>query len=252
MICQRIWVDTDLALAASSGDVDDGFAIAWLLAQPHVELVGISVVSGNCPAPVAYTCVLALLHQAERTDIPVLQNEAAWQALADLPADVAILAIGPLTNLAAALRLRPNLRWAQVACVGGIFQYWPRPWLRASDLNRGRDPQSWQLVMQTQQVLQCPLDVVRVLRADRRLLTALAAGRGLAPYLAKHAERWLREARWRHFALSFPLWDVVAAMALVGALEAPCVVAGRLIHFDVMAANQRLRESLFAPPASTS
>lgn len=243
---QRIWVDTDLALAADSGDVDDGFALAWLLTQPQVDVLGISIVSGNCSAPEAYACVLAFLHQAERTDIPVLQGEAAWQALADLPADVAILAIGPLTNLAAALCLRPTLRWAQVVCVGSIYQHWPRPWLCASDLNRSRDPQSWQLVMQTQRVLQCPLDVVRVLRADRHLLTALAAGRGLAPYLANHAERWLREARWRHLSLSFPLWDVVAAMALVGALDSQCVTAGRLIRFDVMAASRRLRENLLA------
>ena len=55
---RRIWIDTDVALGSSSGDVDDGFAITAVAQAAkkrpeEVELLGVSVVSGNTDAKTA-------------------------------------------------------------------------------------------------------------------------------------------------------------------------------------------------------
>lgn len=125
--------------------IDDALALAYLLATPQADLVGIGTVCGNVDAIQAATNTLGLLEMAGRPDIPVaigarqplvadfhggtpqvhgsdgLGNAApattlsptahdAAQMIVDLAhhhRDLSIIAIGPLTNLALALRLDP-------------------------------------------------------------------------------------------------------------------------------------------------
>ncbi|GAA1980716.1 nucleoside hydrolase [Microbacterium pumilum] len=51
--------------------IDDALALAYLLAEPAVRIVGIGTVSGNVSAERAASNTLALLELAGRTDIPV-------------------------------------------------------------------------------------------------------------------------------------------------------------------------------------
>ena len=51
--------------------IDDALALAYLLADPGVQVVGIGTVSGNIDATKAAENTLALLELAGRTDIPV-------------------------------------------------------------------------------------------------------------------------------------------------------------------------------------
>src|SRR6476661_5886244 len=63
----RIWVDTDVALGARRGDVDDGFALAAILAaarREKVELAGVSTVFGNTNAAESQRCARALCETA--------------------------------------------------------------------------------------------------------------------------------------------------------------------------------------------
>lgn len=120
--------------------IDDALALAYLLAEPRVRLVGIGTVSGNVSAERAAANTLALLEAAGRTDIPVsigehhplegafaggaphvhgsdgvggiglqpkvgrVEARTAVELLADLAHEhggrLRILALGPLTNLA--------------------------------------------------------------------------------------------------------------------------------------------------------
>lgn len=213
-----VWVDTDIALGAARGDVDDGLALAFLLRQPGVRVCGISVVAGNTDAVTAARCARDLLGALGVEALPVLEGTAAVQALAGLPPQLRVIALGPLGNLAAALEQRgPQPAWP-VDCVGGLAQAWPRLWLRFSDLNRRRDPEAWNFVHGHATVRHCPLDVVRRLRIDRHVLGQLARSGPAGAYLARHAQRWLDSAPWRHGACSFPAWDLVCAMAAVDAL----------------------------------
>src|SRR5262249_57733368 len=63
----RIWVDTDIALGAPEGDVDDGFALA-AIAVAHrkglIELLGVSTVFGNTTAARSQGCAREMLRRA--------------------------------------------------------------------------------------------------------------------------------------------------------------------------------------------
>lgn len=241
---KSLWVDTDLALGADAGDVDDGYALAWLLCQADVHVEGISVVSGNTDAATAARCVSALLEVAGRSEVPIHGPDTAAPALLGLSNATDVLAIGPLSNLGAALALNPAHRWRRVTVVGGLHRLWPRPWLALSDLNRRRDPASWQQVMCRQRVLQCPLDQARRVRANRSLLATLTDAPGLSAYLGHHTERWLHGAWARNGGPSIPLWDLTAAMLVMDRLPAARQVEHCLVDFDVTAAQRRFRDDL--------
>lgn len=127
--------------------IDDAIAIAILLQQPHVDLLGIGTVGGNVDAPTGASNTLGLLALAGR-DVPVTvgainpilggyrgghpalhgpdgvggvplpgrrvaRKESAPEMLVRLalafPGDIRAIAIGPLTNFAHALELEPKL-----------------------------------------------------------------------------------------------------------------------------------------------
>ncbi|SIT68184.1 nucleoside hydrolase [Microbacterium sp. RU33B] len=63
-----VYVDCDTG-------IDDALALAYLLAEPRVRIVGIGTVSGNVAADRAATNTIALLEAAGRVDIPVAIGE---------------------------------------------------------------------------------------------------------------------------------------------------------------------------------
>ncbi|CAD5994949.1 nucleoside hydrolase [Agreia sp. COWG] len=129
--------------------VDDALALFHLLSDPEVDLVGVSTVSGNTSAAQAAENTLRLLALAGRSDVPVAVGEHHFRMVdfdggvphihgdngiggielpssavgpsdesgAELIARLArehrgelhLIAIGPLTNLALALEIEPEL-----------------------------------------------------------------------------------------------------------------------------------------------
>lgn len=129
--------------------IDDSLALAYLLASPEIELVGIGTVSGNTSAARAAVNTLGLLALAGRTDVPVAigqhdflshpfdggaphvhgdngignidlpvaerqpEDEDAARMLIRLsheyPGTLEVITVGPLTNIATALALDPTL-----------------------------------------------------------------------------------------------------------------------------------------------
>jgi inosine-uridine nucleoside N-ribohydrolase len=135
----RVIIDTDPG-------IDDAVAIFLALASPEFDVIGLTTVFGNCEVDVATRNALTLLEAAGRPEVPVAAGAANPVAMpylgavphihgedglgdgeplpapAGRPVDThaadflcrnapgaTILAIGPLTNLALALRLRPDL-----------------------------------------------------------------------------------------------------------------------------------------------
>ena len=141
-MARKIIIDTDPG-------VDDAMAIFLALASPELEVIGLTTIFGNVHTELATTNALRLLEIAGRTDIPVAKGVAdpltrafagpvpfvhgedgqgnvflpppetnavretaaafiVEQVMAH-PSDITLVPIGPLTNIALALRLESRL-----------------------------------------------------------------------------------------------------------------------------------------------
>jgi purine nucleosidase len=126
----KIILDTDIG-----DDIDDAWALAFLISHQDFQPLGVTITHGNTPARMKIAC--KLLHITGRGDIPVAvgrktsdgyYQQYTWaedftaqkpiaQPAADFiieqvkkyPGEVTILAVGPLQNLADALRKEPDL-----------------------------------------------------------------------------------------------------------------------------------------------
>ena len=126
----KVILDTDIG-----GDIDDAWALGFALQSPDLDLVGVTITDGNTPARAKVAC--KLLHAGSRDDVPVAVGrktndsndfQFAWaedftakqpvaQSAADFivetvrknPGAITLVAVGPLQNVADALRKEPNL-----------------------------------------------------------------------------------------------------------------------------------------------
>lgn len=156
---QWVVVDTDTGL-------DDAHSLLYLLAQPDVEILGITTIYGNTPVVDSARNVRTVLRIAGREDIPIHLGEAApiegEASIADFvhgkdglgdrferaelavedesavdylvrianehPGQVDLHPLGPLTNIARALEIDPELflKYRSVVIMGGAGPY-PAP-----------------------------------------------------------------------------------------------------------------------------
>ena len=249
-----LWIDTDNALGAERGDVDDGLALAAVLSmvrQRRVHLAGISVVDGNTDAVTAARCTRALL-QVAGVDLPVTEMPQAAAAIASLPPGTSLLSLGPLTNIAAALQLNAACSSGlELRMVADVRHAWRHPILVLSDLNQRTDPPAARITRRSpwRDLRIMPLDVIRRLRIDRQALDRMAAASPLGRYLRTHCERWLARAAWRYPLLrSFPAWDVVAALDALALLQQAQFAADThmLSDFDAAGAQHTLLDLIAA------
>lgn len=128
----KVLLDTDIA-----SDIDDAWALGLLVASPNVELVGVTITDGNTAARAKVAC--KLLHVVGRDDVPVAvgrqtppPNQVDYQfswaedftakqpvttpaadfivdTLRKHPGEITLIAVGPLQNVADALRKEPKL-----------------------------------------------------------------------------------------------------------------------------------------------
>ena len=126
----RVILDTDIG-----GDIDDAWALGFAMLSPDIELVGVTISDGNTPARAKVAC--KLLHAGGRADVPVAvgrkthdkyEMQFTWaedfgsrtliaQPAADFivdtirnnPGEITLVAVGPLQNVADALRKDPQI-----------------------------------------------------------------------------------------------------------------------------------------------
>jgi inosine-uridine nucleoside N-ribohydrolase len=146
--------------------IDDALALILALKSPEVQVVGITTVAGNAPVDITSTNALRVLEYINAETIPVASGAAsplghsledaldyhgqdglgncsllrpksplhaskAWDFVArsvrDAPGQITVIATGPLTNLARAFELYPELPGllARLVLMGGAYGLTP-------------------------------------------------------------------------------------------------------------------------------
>lgn len=226
----RVWIDTDAACGRDGRtDPDDCLAILLLAQSGTVEIAGISTVFGNAPLSVTDTTTRSLMTEL-RADAPqlapVLRGSAAAlrkdesqpepsahqqfrNALQEQP--LTIIALGPLTNVAAALRDRPDLqaRVTEIVAVmgrrkghlfhpveGGTAGSFLGHGPVFSDLNFALDPDGAAIILGMKLPLTLiPYEAARDVMIGQALLDGMASRGGAAAWVAQRSRSWL--AYWR-------------------------------------------------------
>lgn len=208
--------------------IDDSLALLYLLARDDVEILGISCTAGNVPARQVARNNLAWLELCGRSGIevalgaevpllaPLMTTEETHGpqgiGYAELPAptteisarhavqlwvdtarqrpgEIIGLVTGPLTNLALAVKLEPELPRLlnRLVVMGGAFNY-PGNTTPSSEWNIAVDPEAAKLVFDAfsglpadQQPIICPLDVTETVIMTPAHLTKLAEASGSQP-----------------------------------------------------------------------
>jgi purine nucleosidase len=203
MRCVRLWIDTDVGT-----NPDDAVALLCAAAHPDVELVGVSTVDGDTEqrAEIARSLV----------DAPVVSGDKLTAAQVGAMEPEALLAIGPLTNVARLLA--SGVVPPRLGVMGGALRpVRHRGAVREIEHNFGAEPAAARVVIQhAPGVLLCPLDVTVRMRPSRDDLRRLIEA---APVLGAMFDEWV--ARQHAAGVSgdeavVRLHDPLALLALIG------------------------------------
>ena len=201
-----LFIDSDNALGAPSGDVDDAYAITALL-RSDARITAIGSCDGNTTAHRASGCNSALAAFL-RSDVPVLDSQEAQRMLPTFEGRVA--ALGPLTNVVHATRA------SEIVIVGGNLSSpgrWPPLWPHEFNLTKDRHA-AWRVFHSDVPLTIFPLDVARRLWVTREMLEQIPGPIG--ELLRRGTERWLRRLRRLRWTSKFPIFDLTAALYLLG------------------------------------
>lgn len=209
-MARKIIIDTDPG-------VDDAMAIFFALHSPELEVIGLTTIFGNVDTALATTNALRLLEIAGRTDIPVAkgaddpiavpfgggvafvhgddgqgnvfldvpgntaidQTAAAFivEQIMRAPGEVTLVPIGPLTNIALALRLEPRIAQhvREVVIMGGSA-FAPGNVSPGAEANIHNDPEAADVVFSARwQVTMVGLDVTHKVNMTSADLAEYAA-----------------------------------------------------------------------------
>ena len=230
-----VLIDTDPGMGTLGCDPEDSFAIAMALASPEVTVRAITCVQGNVPVRHSYANAAHLLQLLRRTDVPLAAGaerpllgarrgeQLRWLAERDTSERVlaaarppyaepravelilrtaresdglTIIAIGPLTNVAAALVADPGLvdRLGRLVVMGGAFEV-PGNVTPTAEFNFFMDPEAAQIVLErgVQPVL-VGLDVCHQTHLTRQQLAASHFQTDLGRFVQRSCAAWLPAA----------------------------------------------------------
>jgi inosine-uridine nucleoside N-ribohydrolase len=266
-----ILIDTDAG-------TDDLMAIAFLASQPSIRIDAITVVNGLAHPDAGAKNIIRLLDLAGRKDIPVFigrstplegkaEFPAEWRKISDdlpgvtLPASsrppeskraadylierlrdqsrpARILALGPLTNLAEALKREPSVAGAiqELVIMGGALRVpgnlgdggFFKTNNATSEWNMFVDPLAARIVFRSGVPIRLiPLDATNKVIVDPAFLAKFQSG-ARSP-LARIVAQVLETDRSFIQAGYFYAWDPLAAVALLH----PAVVKTTNLHIDI-------------------
>lgn len=231
----RIILDTDLAMGERGSEIDDGFALALALADPDITVELVTTVNGNTDVETATLLSLELLERLDSGEVRVVRGAAAplahpadartappaiteryghrrpepGYAAAEIvnlvmahPGEITIVAIGPLTNVAAALALEPRLARAarEIVIMGGIFLGQTLTSTMPGEFNVWVDPEAAHAVLHCGAGLRwVGLDVTRQVRLTREHAAQMTAASGrFSAFAGEFTTAWIEHQAARH------------------------------------------------------
>jgi purine nucleosidase len=258
----RIILDTDLAMGVPGSDIDDGFALALVLAEPSLSLELVTTVNGNADVESGSLLSLELLERLGAHHVPVIQGAAApiqfpdrrrgapesirarfghrapqrGYAAAEIaarvaaePGELTVVALGPLTNIAAAISLDPDFgsNVKEVVIMGGVFKEQTNRQGMPGEFNFWIDPEAADAVMRSGAPLRIVgLDVTLKVRLTREDAERMRDGNTpFASFAGDFTVGWID-----YLASKFP-GDPEAALSC--ALHDPLAIAA-ITHPELM------------------
>jgi purine nucleosidase len=237
----RLWIDTDAACGHSERtDPDDCLAIALLARAMGERIAGISTVPGNAPIEVVErtTRELAAQLSAELGRTLPVQTGTQGLAAALKQSPLTIVALGPLTNIAAVLDSQPELR-SQVTRIvavmgrrpghifhpaegaGGGMLLGHGPIFR--DFNFAVDaPAAVRTIAHGVPLTLVPYDAARRVEITAADLDRLAAAGGAAAWIAGRSRAWLSYWQRDIGRQGFSPFDLLAAAYVVKSRQFGC------------------------------
>lgn len=262
---KRVILDSDIG-----DDIDDAFALALALKSPELKIEGVSTVHG--PVEKQAKIMLKILHLAGRDDIPVYvglpgqgskkhePNQAKWAAnyettkpksinaidfmihtVIESEGDITIIAYGPLTNVAAALKREPRLAKAvkQIVLMGGsIFEGYQTGSQPEPEYNIAGDPEAARAVLESgAPILMVPLDATNSLQLEVDNLNKVnKAGTPLTQAL------WELYQLWSSQLWGVPIPTLFDPMTIVMAIDRRFSKEIRKMKIEIEGEYTRLKE----------
>lgn len=232
----RLIIDTDPGMGSRGADPEDGLAILLALGSPEVHVEAITVVAGNVPTSHSWSNLHRLLALAGHSDVPVHAGAAAplnrdripqnaglrmreglerdgptvplpdedgdaaeliRRAVRAAPGEITLVAIGPLTNVARAIRSDPSVAAAmrKLVLMGGTVgtagNITP-----AAEFNIWMDPEAADIVFRSgAPITMVGLDVCHRTHFDLSDVAALRGTGDLAEFVADAAADWIEARR---------------------------------------------------------
>lgn len=231
----KLIVDTDPATGYALKDVDDGLALAYLLALTReFDVLGITTIFGNTSLSRATAKAAETVRVTGRTDVGIFPGASGRRSpggetraslflretVAANPGEVTVLAVGPLTNVATAGLEDPSFyrEVKRIVVMGGALEEgFGIPLVSPLEFNFFADTAAADRVLDAPcQKVVITADLCRQVVFTRRELDSLWLMRSrVATYLAYRIRPWLKLNQvfpflpWRG---GFVPWDVVAAV----------------------------------------
>lgn len=224
----RVILDTDMSMGVAGSEIDDGFALALIASEPALELELVTTVNGNIDVESGTYLAKELLERLNLADVPVVCGAAAPLAEPDRisfaseetraryghhqadagyaaaeiarrviasPNEITIIAIGPLTNIAAAINLDPRVAThvKEIVVMGGAFQMHTNRVAMPGEFNFWIDALAARAVLRSgAPVSLVGLDVTEKVRLTREHASAMAgSGRPFGTFAGEATMAWI-------------------------------------------------------------